>query len=296
MTEPRVLLDGLGMGESPRWHDGRLWVCDWGASEIVVTDLDGARETISDLPPGLGWSISWLPDGTMLMTSHDLMCREADGSWSVHTKLGELTLHGWSEMTIDGRGNVYVNTINFDFETEFMSVMQEGRAPGMIALVTPDGAVRQVADELRFPNGMVVTPDNSTLVISESFAPALTAFDIAPDGTLSNRRTWAAGEHVGPDGICMDADGAIWTSSAAGTSDVIRVREGGEIVQRFTLDDPPSRRCSAARTAGRSSWSRTRGAARTASRTTSRNARARCSWWTSTSRGPAGRSLAPHGI
>ena len=96
--------------------------------------------------------------------------------------------------------------------------------------------MRQVADEIRFPNGMVVTPDNSTLIISESFAQALTAFDIAPDGTLSNRRTWAQGDNVGPDGICMDAEGAIWTSSAAGTSDVVRVREGGEILQRFELD------------------------------------------------------------
>jgi sugar lactone lactonase YvrE len=238
MSGPRVLLDGLGMGESPRWHGGRLWVCDWGASEIVVADMDGNRETIGDLPPGLGWSIGWLPDGPLLMTSQDLMRREPDGSWAVHAELGALSTHGWSEMTIDGRGNVYVNTINFDFETEFMTVMQEGRAPGMIALVTPDGAVRQVADEIRFPNGMVVTPDNSTLVISESFAQALTAFDIGPDGTFSNRRTWAQGDNVGPDGICMDAEGAIWTSSAAGTSDVVRVHEGGEILQRFELTDP----------------------------------------------------------
>ena len=110
MSEPRVLLEGLGMGESPRWHDGRLWVCDWGASEIVIADLDGERETIGDLPPGLGWSIGWLPDGTLLMTSNDLMRREPDGSWIVHAKLSDLSSHGWSEMTIDGRGNVYVNT------------------------------------------------------------------------------------------------------------------------------------------------------------------------------------------
>ena len=237
-TQPHVLLDGLGMGESPRWHDGRLWVCDWGASEIVVTQLDGSSETIGDLPTGLGWSIGWLPDGTLLMTGHDLMRREPGGTWDVHAKLSELSTFGWSEMTIDGRGNVYANTINFDFATDFMTVMEEGRAPGKIALVTPDGNVRQVADEIRFPNGMVVTPDNSTLIVSESFAPALTAFDIAPDGTLSHRRTWAGGDHVGPDGICLDSDGAIWTSSAAGTSDVIRVREGGEVVQRFTLEDP----------------------------------------------------------
>jgi sugar lactone lactonase YvrE len=238
MTEPRVLLDGLGMGESPRWHHGRLWLCDWGTSEIVITDLDGNRETIGDLPPGMGWSIGWLEDGSLLMTSNDLLRRERDGSWVVHAKLSELSSHGWSEMTIDGRGNVYINTINFDFETEFMDVMQEGRAPGMIALVTPDGDARQVAGELRFTNGMVVTPDNSTLIISESFAQALTAFDVEPDGRLSNRRTWAQGDNVGPDGICLDAEGAIWTSSAAGTSDVIRLREGGEILQRFELPDP----------------------------------------------------------
>jgi sugar lactone lactonase YvrE len=138
-------------------------------------------------------------------------------------------------MTVDGRGNVYVNTINFDF-ADFNDVLTSGRAPGKIALVTPDGEAREVANEIAFPNGMVVTPDNGTLIVSESFAGRLTAFDIADDGTLSNRRSWAEG--VGPDGICLDSDGCIWTSTGQGTNDCARVREGGEVSERIELDRP----------------------------------------------------------
>jgi sugar lactone lactonase YvrE len=129
---------------------------------------------------------------------------------------------------VDGRGNIYVNSIEFDF--------LGGGEPtgGVIALITPDGAVRQVADDLAFPNGMVVTPDNATLVVGESFASRLTAFDVADDGTLRNRRAWA--ENVGPDGITMDAEGAIWCSSAVMDKDCARVLEGGEITHRVELD------------------------------------------------------------
>jgi len=233
--QPTVLIDGLGMGESPRWHDGRLWVCDWGASEIVISDLEGKRETIGGLPPGLGWSIGWLPDGTLIKTANDLMCRETDGSWSVYAKLSELTQHGWAESTVDGRGNVYVNSINFDF-AEFNEVLAGGKAPGKIALVTPDGETSEVANELAFPNGMVITPDNKTLVVAESFAARLTAFDIEGDGTLSNRRVWADG--VGPDGICLDTDGCIWTSTGNMANDCARIREGGEVLERIDLGRP----------------------------------------------------------
>jgi len=128
-----------------------------------------------------------------------------------------------------------VNTINFDFG-EFNEVLGSGKAPGKIALVTPDGDAREVASELAFPNGMVVTPDNKTLVISESFAARLTAFDIADDGSLSNRRVWADG--VGPDGICLDAEGCIWASSGNMTNDCARIREGGEVLERIELGRP----------------------------------------------------------
>jgi sugar lactone lactonase YvrE len=210
-VQPRVLLSGLAMPESPRWRDGRLWFSNWGTRQIVAVDLDGHSEVVGQGPDGLGWATNWLPDGRMLITGPELIRVEPDGSRVRHADLSHISPLGWSEITVDGRGNVYVNTINFDF-AEFNEVLTSGKAPGKIALVTPDGEAREVANELAFPNGMVVTPDNKTLVVAESFAARLTAFDIEDDGGLSNRRTWADG--VGPDGICLDADGCIWASSA----------------------------------------------------------------------------------
>jgi sugar lactone lactonase YvrE len=229
--EPRVLLDGLAYVESPRWHDDRLWFPHWGTDEVLAVDLDGNVEVVARRPSsGLGDGIAFLPDGRLLITGEKLMRQEPDGSLVEHCDLSQLTNHGWSEITVDGRGNIYVNSINFDF----MAGEQPMGAPGLIALVTPDGVARQVADELAFPNGMVVTPDNGTLIVGESFAGQLTAFDIADDGTLSNRRVWASG--IGPDGICMDADGAIYCSSKPGERDLVRVREGGETSDRIELD------------------------------------------------------------
>jgi len=233
--EPRVLLDGLAIGESPRWHDGRLWFSNWGTDEIVAVDLDGNSEVMGRGAEGLGWAVNWLPDGRMLITGSELIRVEPDGSRVRHADLSDISPHGWSEMTVDGRGSVYVNTINFDF-ADFNDVLTSGQALGKIALITPDGDAREVADGLAFPNGMVVTPGNETLIVSESFAAHLTAFDIADDGTLTNRRTWAEG--VAPDGICLDADGCIWTSTAHGANDCARVREGGEVLERIQLDRP----------------------------------------------------------
>jgi len=228
MTEPHTLTAGLVIGESARWHDGRLWFAHWGTQEIVAVDLDGETEVVGPGQPGLGWSIDWLPDGRLLMTGQGLTRREPDGSSTTHADLSGMA-DGWNEIVVDGRGNVYVNG-GCDFDPG------EGIAPGVIALVTPDGSVRKVAEDIAFPNGMVVTPDNSTLVIAESFAGRLTAFDIAADGNLSNRRTWA--DRPG-DGICMDAEGAIWCSAMDDhTPSVVRVREGGEVLQRIQLDLP----------------------------------------------------------
>lgn len=226
----KPLLAGLAIGESARWHDGRLWCANWGTEEILAVDLDGNAEAVAKGPPGLGWSIDWLPDGRLLVTGQGLMRREPDGSMVPHADLSGLGVEGFNELVVDGRGNVYVNGA-CDFDPG------EGNAPGIIALVTPDGSARRVADGIAFPNGMVVTPDNSTLIVAESFARRLTAFDIAGDGALSNRRVWADG--VGPDGICMDADGAIWTGAGEfGDNLVGRVREGGEVLERVQLDMP----------------------------------------------------------
>jgi sugar lactone lactonase YvrE len=226
--EAQLLLTGLVIGESPRWHDDRLWFAHWGTGEIVAVDLDGNSEVVGQGPPGLGWSIDWLTDGRLLVTGQELMRREPDGSMVRHADLSAVAEHGWNEIVVDGRGNIYLNGVGFRFG-------EEAFQPGIIALVTPDGSARRVADGMAFPNGMVVTPDNSTLVVSESFAGRLTAFDIAADGSLSNRRVWADG--LGPDGICIDAEGAVWTGSGANAC--VRVRDGGEMLERVELDRAP---------------------------------------------------------
>jgi sugar lactone lactonase YvrE len=229
MSEPRVILGGLAYVESPRWHDGRLWFAHWGTDEIIAVDLDGSSEVVAHGPGGLGWSIDWLPDGRLLTTGEGLFVHGADGSRVPHADLSDLA-GDWNELVVDGRGNAYVNgRCEFDFS---------GAPPqGVIAVVTPDGGVRQVADGIAFPNGMVVTPDNRTLIIAESIAARLTAFDIADDGSLSNRRTWADG--VGADGICLDGEGAVWAQSGPMETACVRVREGGEVLERVEVDRSP---------------------------------------------------------
>jgi sugar lactone lactonase YvrE len=226
----RPLLTGLAIGESPRWHEGRLWFANWGAEEFVAVDPEGDAEVVAKGPPGLGWSIDWLPDGRLLVTGDGLMRIEPDGSMMRHADLSGVGVDGFNEIVVDGRGNIYVNG-GCDFEAG------EGEAPGVIALVTPDGSARQVADGIAFPNGMAVTPDNSTLIVAESFARRLTAFDIAEDGGLSNRRVWA--DDVGPDGICIDADGAIWVDVGQFGDNLLgRVRDGGQVLDRVQLGMP----------------------------------------------------------
>ena len=205
MPEPRTLLGGIAFGESPRWHDERLWFSDWGTQEVLIVDLEGESEVIVRMPSS-PFSIDWLADGRLLIVSGPegvLLRREPDGSLATHADLSGLPDHPWNEIVVDGRGDAYVNNIGFAFpDGEF--------APGTVALLTPEGSVRQVADGVAFPNGMAVTPDNSTLILAESYGNKLTAFDIAQDGGLSNRRVWAdLGDGV-PDGICLDAEGAIW--------------------------------------------------------------------------------------
>jgi sugar lactone lactonase YvrE len=222
MSEPTILLRGLGIPESPRWHEGRLWFCNWIDRQVVALDPDGTAEVKCVRDPdsrSMGYSIDWLPDGRLLVTGDKLRRQEPDGSLVTHAE------QGGNEIVVDGRGNIYINGADFDFAGG------EAPKPGYIKLITPDGTLRQVAGDIQFPNGMIITPDNRTLIISESFARRLTAFDIDEDGGLSNRRVFADG--LGPDGICIDAEGAVWVST--GGSSVVRVAEGGEVLQRVEL-------------------------------------------------------------
>lgn len=228
MPEPHVLLTGLVMGEVPRWHDGRLWFSDMGAQEVIVTDLAGNSEVVARVQTlGLGF----LPDGRLLIVSARdgaLLRREPDGSLVTHADLTGHAGGHWNDLVVDGRGNAYVNDIGFDFPGGTF-------APGIVALVTPDGSVRQVADGLAFPNGMAVTPDNATLIVAESYGAKLTAFDIATDGSLSRQRVWAHLEGGHPDGICLDSEGAVWYADVPAKR-CVRVREGGEVLQVIELD------------------------------------------------------------
>ena len=230
MSEPQTLMTGIAFGESPRWHDDRLWFSDWGAQELVAVDLAGESEVVARVPSS-PFCFDWMPDDRLLIVSGGdgrLLRRDPDGSLVTHTDLSGLSDHPWNEIVVDGRGNAYVNNVGFDFpEGEF--------APGIIALVTADGSVRQVADVIAFPNGMAAAPDNSTLIVAESYGNRLSAFDIAADGGLSNRRVWAEVGDDHPDGICLDAEGAVWYADV-GTRRCVRVREGGEVLQTIDLD------------------------------------------------------------
>jgi sugar lactone lactonase YvrE len=230
VPELQTLLTGFEFGESPRWHENRLWFSDWGAQEIIAVDLDGNSEVIVRMPSS-PFCIDWLPDGRLLIVSASdglLLRREPDGSLVTHADLSSLSDHPWNDIVVDGRGNAYVGNIGFDFPGgEF--------APGILALVTLDGSARQVADGLAFPNGIVVTPENSTLIVAESYGNRLTAFDIAADGSLSNQRVWADLDGGVPDGICLDAEGAVWYGDVPNKR-CVRVREGGEVLQTIDLD------------------------------------------------------------
>lgn len=227
---PQVLIDGLAYGESARWHDGRLWLANWGTGEVLAVDLDGNREAITTVPPEtIPFSIDWTPDGQLLVIAGTTLFRQTDG---------ELDLSGigdfFNEIVVDSRGTVFLNGGS--------SVFTE---PGLVAAVTPDGQARKVADGIEFGNGMAITADDSTLIVAESFGCRLTAFDIAPDGSLSNRRVWAdlkdghpqdgQLQDGHPDGICLDAEGAVWYADVPAQR-CVRVREGGEVLDTIDLD------------------------------------------------------------
>jgi sugar lactone lactonase YvrE len=232
-TEPlttTVLAGGLAFGEGPRWHDRKLWLSDMHANRVVTVDGDGKVERmvrVAGRPSGLGW----LPDGKMLIVSMSerKLLRYDGRSIETHADLSELAPNEVNDLVVDESGRAYVSQFGFDF--------WKGApfAKTSILLVGPDGRARVAADELAFPNGMVITPDGKTLIAAESYAARLTAFDVAEDGTLANRRIFAKLEGAVPDGICLDAEGCVWVASPV-SKECLRVREGGEIAARVKTE------------------------------------------------------------
>jgi sugar lactone lactonase YvrE len=228
MTEVRTLLTGRGLVESPRWHDDRLYFSDWSAGEVVAVDLAGHSEVIARVD-SLPLCTAWLPDGHLVIVSSPdgrLLRREPDGSLVTHADLGS---PGWNDIVVDGRGNAYVNRPGFN------PMAGEPVRPGFVFLVAADGSVRQVAGDIAFPNGMAVTADNSTLIVADSYGHSLVAFDIGADGGLSRRRVWADLGTGVPDGICTDAQDAVWYADVPGQR-CVRVAEGGAVLQTVELD------------------------------------------------------------
>jgi sugar lactone lactonase YvrE len=232
MSGQQVVLEGVAFGESPRWHDGRLWFSDWGAQEVVAVDEAGSNEVIARVDfPAFPMCIEFAADGRLLVVAGregQLLRREPDGSLADYADLTPLSASPWNDIVVDRAGNAYVDNIGFDFPAgEF--------APGTLALVRPDGTAHQVADGLAFPNGIAITPNGRTLIVAESYAERLTAFEIDEDGGLRDRRVWAEtpGDH--PDGICVDADGAVWYADV-GNKHCVRVREGGELLDTVECD------------------------------------------------------------
>jgi sugar lactone lactonase YvrE len=231
VTAPRILLEGLHFPECPRWHDGRLWLSDMHAHRVLTVDAAGRAETVATLPTrpaGLGWDLG----GRLLtvsMTDRRLLRLDA-GRWEQVADLRAIATFHCNDMVVDARGRAYVGTFGFDYEAG------EPPVPGQIILVEPGGAARLAAADARFPNGMVLTPDGRTLIVAETMGPALRAYDVAPDGSLSGGRTWAALTDVVPDGICLDAAGGVWMASPIAT-EVVRVEEGGRITDRMAVSN-----------------------------------------------------------
>lgn len=233
MTALVTVVDDLCFPEGPRWHDGRLWFSDMHAHRVVAFDpATGGTEVVAEVP-GQPSGLGWRPDGTMLvvsMTDRRLLAVR-DGTTDEVADLSELAPFHCNDMVVDAHGNAYVGNFGFDLHDP-----DADQRTTTLVLVTPEGDARVVADELFFPNGCVITPDGRTLVVGESFTGHLTAFTIAEDGSLHDRREWARVRGAVPDGICLDAEGAIWLASPI-SHQVLRVAEGGEVLDEVRTSD-----------------------------------------------------------
>jgi len=231
----RILIDGLVFPEGPRWRDGKLYFSDMLAGKVMRVDLDGHAETVAT-SPGTDWlsGLGWLPDGRLLVVAMQgrKLLRLDGGKLVEAADLSALTSYLTNDMVVDARGRAYVGEVGFDVH---------GGAPykaAALVLVAPEGLARVVDPDLSCPNGTVITADGRTLIVGESLADRLTAYTIADDGSLSDRRVWAAVEGLGPDGICLDAEGCIWVASPM-RGIVQRLREGGEVLESFSTEIMP---------------------------------------------------------
>ena len=233
---PTVLAEGLYFGEGPRWRDGRLWFSDFFAHQVKSVSLSGdlrAEFEIDDQPSGLGW----MPDGSLLVVSmikRQVLRRFPDGRMALHANLAAFAGYHCNDMVVDAAGRAYVGNFGFNLDEAiaargFESVIAE-HATAALVRVDPGGAVQVAAADMHFPNGSVITPDGRTLIVGETLAGRLTAFDIAEDGGLSNRRLWAPTWPRVPDGIALDADGAVWIANPV-APECVRIGEGGAVLE-----------------------------------------------------------------
>ncbi len=242
--ECTVVLSDMAYLECPRWHDGRIWVSDFYRHEVLSAREDGSDLRVEATVPGQPSGLGWLPDGRLIVVSMKdslLLRREPDGTLAVHADLSDHVSGHPNDMVVDAQGRAYVGNFGFDL------MAGADVAPSVLLRVDPDGSVHRAAEELWFANGSVLTPDGRMLV-DETFGNRVSAFDVAADGTLSNRRDWArfgdlpsdpslaatlGGLQVAPDGCGLDADGALWIADAL-HGRAIRVREGGEILDEVS--------------------------------------------------------------
>lgn len=231
-NELRPFVHGLTFPESPRWHEGALWFSDFYTRQVMRVGEDGVARSVCEVP-GQPSGLGWLPDGRLLVVSMNdrkLLRLDADGLHTV-AELSAWAPAPCNDMLVDANGRAYIGNFGFDLHR------REPFAPTVLLAVSPSGEVRVAAEDMHFPNGAVLTPDGRTLVVAESYGQRLTAFDVAADGSLSGCRVWAQfGGRIGPDGICMDAEGAIWVASPV-SREVLRVREGGQVLERFATED-----------------------------------------------------------
>jgi len=232
-----ILMDGLTFGEGPRWHEEKFYFSDFYSHKVFSLDMDGNSKVIVEVP-GQPSGLGWMPDGTMLIVSmkDKKLLSFNNKTLSEVADLSDFAGFHCNDMVVDDQGNAYIG--NFGFNT----YSGEEIKPANLILVRPGEDPCVAADDLLFPNGTVITPDGKTLIIGETYAARLTAFDINEDATLSNRRVWAdftldadEGDVPVPDGMCLDAEGAIWVASPT-TADVIRIKEGGEVLDRISVE------------------------------------------------------------